>query len=145
MVIFLHSLEHLPDPPGVPKHAASLLSSGAILIVRMSLVSSYAWARYGVQFDALRHAFLHSRARMTCLARSARLSIQGVGYHPTDFHFLGSELYARDIPLTSFRADAPNPGRAIFSAEPVEALRRHAADLNATDRDDHAASCLRRM
>lgn len=140
VVMFHHSFEHLPDPLSVLRRVGDLLSTRGRVIVRIPLVSSYAWQRYGVnwvQLDAPRHLFLHSRTSITRLARAAHLVIEKVVYDSSEFQFVGSELYEQGVPLASSRESRVSP-------QQLEAFRRQAAVLNATERGDQAAFYLRK-
>ena len=119
------------------------------MVVRIPVVSSYAWEKYGVawvQLDAPRHFFLHSRKSMAQLAGAAGLRVERVVDDSSEFQFLGSELYVRDIPLTSESgARTLGASGSMFSPEEVQQFRRRAEELNAKGRGDQAAFYLRKM
>jgi hypothetical protein len=146
--MFHHSFEHLADPLETLKTATGLLAADGTIVVRIPVVSSYAWEGYGVawvQLDAPRHVFLHSRKSMGRLAGAAGLRVERVVDDSTEFQFLGSELYLRDIPLTS-EGGARNldAGGSIFSPEEVEQFRRLTEELNAKGRGDQSAFYLKK-
>ena len=61
--MFHHSFEHLPDPIETLERVYRLMPSGGNCLIRIPLVSSEAWKKYGphwVQLDAPRHFFLYS-------------------------------------------------------------------------------------
>jgi SAM-dependent methyltransferase len=147
IIMFHHSFEHLPHPLETLKTATGLLAPNGTIVVRIPVVSSYAWERYGVtwvQLDAPRHFFLHSRKSMWRLAEAAGLSVDRVVDDSTEFQFLGSELYVRDIPLRSEGTLGLDAKGSIFSLEEVQAFRRLAAELNVKGRGDQAAFYLKK-
>ena len=148
VIMFHHSFEHLPDPLETLKTATGLLAGRGTIVVRMPVVPSYAWERYGVawvQLDAPRHFFLHSRDSMARLAQAVGLRVERVAYDSTEFQFLGSELYLRDIPLMSQEPGAPNYFQESgFAPEEVRKYRRLAEELNASERGDQAAFYLKK-
>jgi SAM-dependent methyltransferase len=150
VIMFHHSFEHLRDPLETLKIAVRLLATNGTLVVRIPLVSSYAWEKYGVtwvQLDAPRHFYLHSRESMGRLAGAAGLRVERVVDDSTEFQFLGSELYARDIPLMSEGVYALDPKGPLlgscFSPEEVQRFRRLAEELRAGGRGDQAAFYLK--
>lgn len=134
LVMFHHSLEHIPDQLETMQSAARLLAPGGYCLVRIPIVSSYAWEHYRenwVQLDAPRHFFLHSVESIRRLGESAGLRLARTWHDSTELQFVGSELYARDIPLRE--------GGGKFGRREVREFRRRAAELNAQGRGDQAA------
>jgi 2-polyprenyl-3-methyl-5-hydroxy-6-metoxy-1,4-benzoquinol methylase len=139
VVTFHHSLEHMFDQHGAMREAARLMAADGWCIVRIPIVSSYAWEHYGrdwVQLDAPRHVVLHSLESMTKLAAAAGLRLAAVDFDSTAFSLLGSELYRRDLPLGEM-------ANAFSGAERRE-YRRTAKRLNAERRGDQAAFYFRK-
>src|SRR6266704_3656797 len=78
-----HSLEHMREPLLMLKEIHRLLKDDGHVLVRIPLVSSYAWEHYGVdwvQLDAPRHFFLHSYKSMQLLADQANFKIIKIDY-----------------------------------------------------------------
>jgi len=147
LVMFHHTLEHMPEQAETLAAAAKRLSEDGMCLLRMPTVSSYAWEHYGVnwvQLDAPRHLYLHSVESLTRLATKVGFRLQKLLYDSTDFQFWGSEQYVRDIPLRSERSYLENPERSIFSPEETRTFRRRADDLNRQGRGDQAAFYLRK-
>ena len=147
VVMFHHSFEQLKDPLDSLHTAFSLLPSGGYCIIRIPVVNSYAWKRYGVnwvQLDAPRHLFLHSTASMEIIANKAGFDISDIVYDSTALQFYGSEQYLRDIPLMDPRSYSVNPRKSIFSEQHIASFEKRAIELNATKQGDQAAFYLRK-
>jgi SAM-dependent methyltransferase len=137
LIMYHHSLEHVPDPVENLRAASKLLRAGGCCLVRVPTVSSYAWEQYRenwVQLDAPRHYTLPSLEGMSVLAAKAGFRVQNVVFDSTKDQFQGSELYKRDIPLVS--------GGNIFPASQVRQWKRRAKKLNRENRGDQAAFYL---
>lgn len=140
VIMFHHSLEHIPDQRETMARVAELLVPGGTCLVRIPTVSSFAWEEYRdrwVQLDAPRHLYLHSVESLRTLADSAGLSVRRVVFDSTAFQFIGSELYRRDRPLSEL-----DPGELPWRRRLGYAGR--ARRLNAAGRGDQAAFYLRR-
>ncbi len=147
MVMFHHSFEHMSDQLETLRKVCSLLSPEGICILRMPVVSSYAWRQYGVNWadlDAPRHLFLHSLKSLQILAGQARLDVFKTIFDSTAFQFWGSEQYQRNIPLMDERSYAKNPGGGVFSRAEIEAFEKKAKELNVEQQGDQAVFFLRK-
>jgi 2-polyprenyl-3-methyl-5-hydroxy-6-metoxy-1,4-benzoquinol methylase len=145
VVMFHHSFEHLENPLETLKTAAGLLVGEGTIVVRIPIVSSHAWEKYGiawVQLDAPRHFFLHSRESISRLAKAVGLQVVRVEYDSTEFQFLGSELYLRDIPLCPRGSSSPD--WSVFTPDEIQKFRQLAVELNASRRGDQAAFYLQK-
>jgi SAM-dependent methyltransferase len=141
LVMFHHSLEHMPDQAKALRLAVNLLRPGGEVLVRIPLSDSSAFDFYGrhwVQLDAPRHLFLHSRKSLSLLASQAALEVTDVTYDSTGFQFWGSELYQRGAQLHGTEI------RQHFSPEALKGFEQEALRLNAEGRGDQAAFRLRR-
>lgn len=139
LIMFHHALEHIPDQVGTLRHVARLLAPEGECVIRIPTVSSFAWEHYRenwVQIDAPRHFFLHSTESLRRVARQAGLEVVEIEYDSTDLQFVGSELYARDLPLTA--------AEGAFTRREIREFRRRARELNAEGRGDSIAAYLRR-
>lgn len=146
VVMFNHSLEHVPDQAGTLRRAAALLRPGGAITVSIPIVSSDAWRTYGtdwVQLDAPRHLFLHSRRSFEHAAADAGLEIAEIFYDSNAFQFWGSEQCRRGIPLMDPRSYAVDPAASTFSADEIAAFSRRAALANAAGTGDQATFILR--
>ena len=109
-------------------------------------VLGWAWEHYGVnwvQLDAPRHLFLHTTKSFRLLAASAGLDVVDIGYDSNEFQFWASELYLRNVSLSSIDVDRDRP-RQIFSLAELQKFRASARELNAQGRGDAAIFTLRR-
>jgi SAM-dependent methyltransferase len=147
VIMFHHSFEHASDPLDTLHSVSRLLSKEGVCIIRIPIVSSYAWEHYGVhwvQLDAPRHFFLHSVDSLTLLSEKAGLVVENTVFDSTAIQFWGSEQYLRDIPLFSDRSYAVNTSKAIFSKEQIDAYTERAHQLNLEHQGDQAAFYLRK-
>ncbi|WP_131806489.1 class I SAM-dependent methyltransferase, partial [Mycobacteroides abscessus] len=96
LVMFNHSLEHMPDPVSTLQIAARKLATGGMCLARVPTTSSEAWSVYGadwVQADAPRHMVIPSRRGMALAAERAGLRVLRAFDDSTFGQFTGSEAY----------------------------------------------------
>lgn len=139
VIMLHHVLEHMPDQEESLRHIGRLLAPGGACLIRVPVLPNEAWTRYRehwVQLDAPRHLFIHTAASLASLAERVGLTIDRVEHDSTEFQFTGSELYSRDVPLSSL------PG--AYSSAELRRFRSEAARLNAQGRGDQASFYLRR-
>lgn len=101
VVLFRHSLEHMPRQLDVLRSARQRLLPGGTCVVCIPVVG-WAWRQYGVhwsQLDAPRHLFVHTLKSFTLVAVKAGFRIERVVYDSGDFQFWASDLYQQDKPL----------------------------------------------
>lgn len=147
LIMFHHSFEHIPDPIDTLVSVSRLLSIGGICLINTPTVSSYAWKHYGtnwVQIDAPRHFFLHSIESIKMLAKKANLTLTDIVYNSTEFQFLGSEQYLRNIPLNSGYSYCINPAKSIFSRLEIDLFKQKAEELNLQKLGDTAVFYLKK-
>jgi len=140
IIMFHHSFEHIDCPLETLQQVRRLLQPNGHCILRIPTASSYAWRHYRtdwVQLDAPRHYFLHSRLSIQHLAKAAGLRVTAVKCDATDFQFLGSELYYRNIPL---QPSANHP--KLFDNSVIAGLKDETEKLNAAGEGDSAAFYL---
>jgi SAM-dependent methyltransferase len=138
LIMFHHSLEHMPDPARVLRLASDLLAPRGHSLVRIPLVG-WAWEHYGInwaQLDAPRHLFLHTENSFRLLAANCGLRVQDVNYDSIELQFWVSELYAQNKPLSSMDMNRP---QTVFSRSQLRDFRARAAKLNLEKRGDAAA------
>lgn len=120
LITFHHSLEHMSNQARALGAARQLLASDGVCLIRIPIVSSYAWQLYGVnwvEMDPPRHLYLHSTRSIRLLGEQVGLSLVNTVYDSLPLEFFGSEQYVRDIPLTAEDSLWTNPKSTIFSEE----------------------------
>ena len=143
LVMFHHSLEHLPDPDPVLSAAVELLDDNGWILLRVPVAGCYAWRHYRDRWyslDAPRHLFLPSARALDAIATRAGLRVQHMECDSTKWSLMASELYARDICV-----NAPAVRRDIFSVDEDRAYQRRSAELNEQGDGDQAAFFLNRI
>lgn len=144
LIMFNHSLEHVPDPVATLKDARDKLSDGGICLVRIPTTSSEAWTTYGrdwFQIDAPRHIVIPSRQGMARAADAVGLRVNRTSDDSSVAQFIGSEAYRRDIPLTELTS--LRSLLKLFGARQIWGWDRLAARLNRQGRGDQTGFVLR--
>jgi SAM-dependent methyltransferase len=140
LVMFHHSLEHMPEPLAPLRAAAALLTPSGRCLVGIPVASSEAWHAYGidwVELDPPRHFFLHTTRSFAVVARAAGLRVDQVEQDGGSFEFWGSELYRRGMTLMGPDGRVRHP-RDVFTTEECEAFERRAVRANADGRGGRA-------
>ena len=146
IIIFNHSFEHVPDPLQNLRAVQKLLKPDGVAIIRIPIVSSFAWEHYKedwYQLDAPRHLFLHSVESMRILAQQADLTLSEVIYDSTQMQFLISELYQQDIALVDRKEATKNIRDYLRYKASRWKYAKRAKQLNKEDKGDQAAFILR--
>ncbi len=144
VIMFHHSLEHVPEPVRSLDSARRLLTEKGRIIVRIP-IASYAWEKYGknwFQLDPPRHLYTFTERSFRHLADNSGLKVDSVVYDSEAAQFFASEQYTRDISLLDARAYSGNVGESVFSGEQIEAWEREASELNRDGRGDQACFYL---
>lgn len=147
LIMFNHSLEHMPNQQSVFDLVSNLLSPSGVCVINMPTVSSYAWRTYRtnwVQLDAPRHTLLHSISSLQMLAEKTHLQLITFFYNSTAFQFWGSKQYFKGLPLNSARQHAENPVFGVFSFLQTIRFSRKVKYLNLTGQGDQAAFYLKK-
>jgi len=147
VISFHHSLEHIPDQRATLQNAHRLLARGGTCIIRIPLVDSLVWERYGVhwvELDAPRHLYLHTQASLAQLAIKTGFDVVRTQHDSTEFEFAGSEQYLAGIPLTAPNSFWINPLDNIFTEEQMNQFRELAGQVNLEGRGGRAAFYLRK-
>lgn len=139
LIMFHHSLEHLPDPLLALQQAQALLNPRGWLLVRVPTVDSAAFERFGpdwVQWDPPRHLYLFSRQNLRQLAAQSGLQLRRLYDDSTAFQFWGSLRYQRGQALAG-----------AFSAQERRLFwgwQRQAQQLNQQARGDQIVCWLQK-
>jgi 2-polyprenyl-3-methyl-5-hydroxy-6-metoxy-1,4-benzoquinol methylase len=147
IIIFSHSLEHLPDQLATLRKASALLSRNGVCLIRMPIKTDYIWNRYGtnwVQIDAPRHYVIHTVKSFELLLKRTDLIMENTVFDSSIFQFFASEQYMRGIPLRSQESYSENPKKSIFNEKQIGAFEKVAKQLNRAGQGDQAAFCLRK-
>ncbi|MDP1678929.1 MAG: class I SAM-dependent methyltransferase [Candidatus Nitrotoga sp.] len=145
-ITFHHSLEHIPDQLAQLTAARHLLDAGGICLVRIPLVSSYVWEKYGVnwvELDAPRHLYLHSKESIKLLAEKAGFYLIDTICDSSEFEFAASEQYQAGIPLFDQRSYLVNLDKSIFTTQQMDAFKQEAMRVNANDTGGRAGFFFR--
>ena len=138
VVLFNHSLEHMPEPLAALSHARRLLTADGVIVVRVPVVNE-TWRQHGpnwVELDAPRHLAIPSLSGLQQAAQKAGLRITATVFDSTPFELIGTRLYAQDIPLHDARATA-----ALAGSAPRQ-LRKAVAALNREQKSGRACFTL---
>ncbi|OAT69849.1 methyltransferase [Mycobacteroides immunogenum] len=141
LIMFNHSLEHMPDPVATLRLAAQKLAVGGLCLARVPTTSSEAWSIYGanwVQADAPRHMVVPSREGMALAAEQAGLRISRTFDDSTFGQFTGSEAYRVDVPVTDPKI------LTMFRPKQIWEWEKRAKRLNQQNRGDQTGFVLRR-
>lgn len=147
VISFHHSLEHISDQQATLRSAHRLLAEGGTCLIRIPLVDSLVWERYGVhwvELDAPRHIFLHTRASLTKLAYETGFDVVHMLHDSEEFEFAGSEQYRAGISLTAPNSFWINSDDNIFSPEDMDRFRDMANQVNLESTGGRAAFFLRK-
>lgn len=142
LIIFNHSLEHMPNQLETLIKISKLLSEKGVCLIRMPVKTEYIWNLYcvnWVQIDAPRHFFIHTQKSFDLLVKKSGLVIQDVIFDSTEFQFWGSEQYKRDISLAAGNSYSLNPKKSIFTGRQIKEFRTKAKELNNNKQGDQAA------
>lgn len=139
-IMLNHSFEHIPEQLKTLKELHHLLYKGRYLLIRIPVVSSFAWRKYGTnwyQLDAPRHLFLHTEKSMQLLASQSGFKIREVLYDSTESQFTRSEQYNRGIPFVKHIKN-----KSVFSRKELKYFEREAKKLNMNHDGDQACFYL---
>lgn len=143
LITLHHSLEHIPDQEAALADAHRLLAPNGVILVRIPIVSSYAWRHYGtnwVEMDPPRHLYLHSRESIRLLGEKSGLKLIATICDSLELEFYGSEQYLRGIPLTAKNSYWLNHDNQIFTEEEIEGFKDMAHQVN--HRDECGRACF---
>ena len=129
LIMFHHSLEHVPDPEATLLNAKRLLAPKGRILVRVPISASYSHVKYGtdwVQLDAPRHISIPSNAGFQLLALRLKLSLIRMEFDSHSLQFIGSELYRKNLSLDE---NLPRY-KELFSKAQISGFKKKSAHLN---------------
>ncbi len=80
---------------------------------------------------------------MTSLAKSVGMRLVEMSCDSTEYEFIGSEQYVRDIPLKAENSYMENPRRSIFSEQQLQFFKQEAIRVNRERRGGRAQFLFR--
>ncbi|WPR74702.1 class I SAM-dependent methyltransferase [Algoriphagus sp. NG3] len=101
LVMFHHSLEHLPHPSEVFKKLSKILNPSGEALIRVPVTDGKVWKEhreYWFQLDAPRHLFIPHTQSMKILAERYGLDLFHISFDSLDSQFWGTELYKKGKP-----------------------------------------------
>jgi SAM-dependent methyltransferase len=146
LIMFHHSLEHVPDPLSTLLRARDLLLPGGCILVRTPMADGWLWRTYGtswVELDAPRHTVVFSHAGLARLADRAGFDVVATTWESGHWELIASEQYRRDIGMYEPASWFVDPDHADFDAAAIEGYRAEARRLNAAGDAGRAAIWLR--
>jgi SAM-dependent methyltransferase len=146
LIMFHHSLEHMPDPVRALTSAFGLLRAGGYCLVRIPIVS-WAWKEYGehwVALDPPRHLFLFTVDSFSKVAKDVGFVVDAVKHDSTMYQFWASTQIKNDIRVVDgIRGGMPYL-KQIFGEEQLGIWTKTAEELNSKGMGDTACFYLRR-
>lgn len=144
LIMFNHSLEHVPDFIATLKAANEKLAVGGACLVRLPTTSSEVWNTYRadwVDIDAPRHIVIPSREGMALAAEKVGMRVDKTIDDSTFFGFIASEAYRHNVKLTDPKLFWKM--RRIFGFKQFWDWEKRAEELNRQGRGDRAGFVLR--
>lgn len=148
LIIMSHVFEHMENQKDVLNKIYNLLNDEKYFLMCIPLVSSYAWEKYGTNWnglDAPRHYYLHSLKSIDLLADNCGFKIDKIEYDSLATQFWGSEQYLKDIPWYGKKSYAINPSESIFTKKEIIEYGKLARKVNEEKRGDRACFYLRKL
>lgn len=139
-VMLHYSFEHMPNPYKVMSQLNQLLAEDGTLLIRIPLIDSYAWRKYGtnwVQMDAPRHIYLHTLYSFLFLCEKCGLKCDKIIYDSTEYQFVYSEKYLRGYTF--------NDSYDVFNKSELNYFNKFALWLNKHRDGDQATFYLKRL
>lgn len=146
LIMFHHSLEHVPDPLAELREARRLLTPTGRCLVRTPVMAGGMWQRYGtdwVELDPPRHLFIFSRDGLERMAAAAGLELVSVAYDSGNWEFIASEQIRKDVAMYEPCSWFVDPAASGIGADDVAAFGAEARRLNASASGGRAAFWFR--
>lgn len=138
LIMLHHSFEHMAEPCKIMAKLKTLLADNGTLLIRIPLVDSYVWRKYGIdwfEIDAPRHFFLHTVKSMNYLSEKNEFVINRIFYDSLYHQFTISEKYIRNY---TFVDDI-----TFFSSKEINSFKKMSKQLNTLCDGDRACFYLK--
>lgn len=148
LIMFHHSLEHVPDPVATLKTAARLIRPRGTCLVRIPVVDTYLWNTFGVdwaELDAPRHLYLMAPRTMNIIARESGFRLRKTTFDSQGWEIAASKQYQSDIPLRDPRSFANGGSSQLFTAEELKQFDAQAETLNHASEGGRACFYLEKL
>lgn len=146
LIMFHHSLEHMPNHHDVFRKLVDLLHQSGCCLIRMPIAPSDPLQRFGpawVELDAPRHLSIHSVESVGRLAAQVGLKVASVKYEESAFGFWASELYVRGLTLVDPATGCFRNPEDHFDLAELQKFQSLADEANRRQRGGRAAIILR--
>ena len=146
LIMFHHSLEHVPDPRATLAAARGLLDPAGRCQVRTPVMGTGMWERYGtdwVELDPPHHLAVFSRDGFQRMAAAAGFEIEDVTYDSSDWEFVASEHYRRDIGMHEPGSHFVDPTASGFRPDEIAGFQSDARRLSESGQAGRASYWLR--
>ena len=102
LILFMHSIEHVPDPLSTLSASVKLLNKNGVLLIRTPIVSAAfeAYGRFWYQLDAPRHLFVYSTKALSILFSKLDFKLVDHYYDSNEAQFIWSERYKDNIAMS---------------------------------------------
>ena len=148
LIMFNHSLEHMPDPTSELAGVHRLLAADGWVMVRLPVAGGYGWRTYGKHWFGLeppRHLVLPSADGMERIAGRAGFRIVKTVYDGHSGFFAMGEAALNELPFDGPRRPSRQRAAKMYDKTDMERFRALAAAHNAAGDGDTAAFYLRRL
>jgi hypothetical protein len=146
LIMFHHSLEHVPEPGATLAAARELLDPAGRCQIRTPVMGTALWERYGndwAELDPPRHLAVFSGAGLERMVTAAGFEIDHVTWESGDWEFVASEQYRRDIGMFEPGSHFVDPAAGAFRPEEIAAFQAEARRLNEMGQAGRASFWLR--
>ena len=143
--MFNHSLEHTFEHSKILNRAKELLIDDGRIMIRMPVVNK-AFEDYKenwAQLDAPRHLLIHSKLSFEKLCYDLDLEVYKILYDSTEFQFMGSIQYGKDITYYDPESYKISTTGGMFSTLEIKKYKTLAKQYNKLGLGDQAAFFLK--
>jgi len=145
LIMFNHSLEHTFEHSKILNRAKELLIDDGRIMIRMPVVNK-AFEDYKenwAQLDAPRHLLIHSKLSFEKLCYDLDLEVYKILYDSTEFQFMGSIQYGKDITYYDPESYKISTTGGMFSTLEIKKYKTLAKQYNKLGLGDQAAFFLK--